>query len=523
MAPEMTCFTCGGSLKGPYVAAHGQNYHSDHFRCTVCATILHPHETNYWCDKLVYCRFHYSTRFAPKCTGCTTAVLAHSVTRSEGECWHPECYAINKFWSVKLAPLNREALKLDTTRRQYEIEEQSYESKALISEQTQIQDQVHRIWDHLSTYEISVAICLKSCISSILGLSANRGVHSDSETWWTKLKLHCDALLHAIDAFAPPPPTSAELQALGQTLRDQIRYLYASCSPSSTFKVDKLVENHMIHLIHDILSRVLSSTLHLTRQQRDSRLTKVFELLDQLRQAITEQPSSLPLVDPDDFKAVYETPPFDTLGWNRSIESRFTHAPEVAGPLMPQPVIPVHLGMGTIGPLRGTAAPPKQTGVFHRASIRRPLGHAVPGAIVMTAEDPPKLPRGNMRGRSILPALGGQQRKRATTPPPAVVKASRPKSPQIIIQRSSSRSSSRPRQSSNASVASAERARSKAQAPVKHKPRNPAPQPALESVQPPAVVPRSQRRRSSPPRVVHMETAGPVVKPTSSPSGPALR
>jgi hypothetical protein len=76
----------------------------------------------------------------------------------------------------------------------------------------------------------------------------------------------------------------------------------------------------MIHLIHDILCRVLSSTLHLTRQQRDSQFTKVFELLDQLRQAITEQPSSLPLVNPDDFKAVHETPPFDTLGWNRSIE-----------------------------------------------------------------------------------------------------------------------------------------------------------------------------------------------------------
>jgi hypothetical protein len=102
-----------------------------------------------------------------------------------------------------LAPLNREALKLDPTRRQYEIEEESYDSKALISEQIQIQDQIHRIWDHLSTYEISLATCLKSCISSILGLSADRGVHSDSEAWWTKLKLHCDALLQAI-----PPPTS---------------------------------------------------------------------------------------------------------------------------------------------------------------------------------------------------------------------------------------------------------------------------------------------------------------------------
>ncbi|KAF9505038.1 hypothetical protein BS47DRAFT_580335 [Hydnum rufescens UP504] len=223
---------------------------------------------------------------------------------------------------------------------------------------------------------------------------------------------------------------------------------------------------------------------------------------------------------------------------------------------MPQPVIPVHLGIGAVGPLRGTAAmPPRQTGVVHRGSIRRPLAHAAPGAVVMTVEDlppalpvkkdPPKPRNGNTRGKSI--PLGRKQKRRATTPPPAVVKGSRPKSPQIVTQRSSSRARSRPRQSSNASVASAERAPSKAQAPVrksrsrsvprrtgraprpetplnavKRKSRNPAPQPLPGSVQPPTVVPRSRPRRSSRPRMVHMETAHPVVKPTSNPSTPAL-
>jgi hypothetical protein len=47
----------------------------------------------------VYCHYHYSTRFATKCAGCSSAILKQFVEinrNNRDECWHPECYMINK-------------------------------------------------------------------------------------------------------------------------------------------------------------------------------------------------------------------------------------------------------------------------------------------------------------------------------------------------------------------------------------------------------------------------------------------
>lgn len=45
------------------------------------------------------CHFHYSTRFATKCVGCGVAILKQFVEinrNQQDECWHPECYMIQK-------------------------------------------------------------------------------------------------------------------------------------------------------------------------------------------------------------------------------------------------------------------------------------------------------------------------------------------------------------------------------------------------------------------------------------------
>ena len=75
----------------------------EHFTCSICPTLFGPHDSYYEHDGDVYCHYHYSTRFATKCAGCSTAILKQFVEINRNmrdECWHPECYMINKvsFW-----------------------------------------------------------------------------------------------------------------------------------------------------------------------------------------------------------------------------------------------------------------------------------------------------------------------------------------------------------------------------------------------------------------------------------------
>ena len=71
----------------------------EHFTCSICPTLFGPHDSYYEHDGDVYCHYHYSTRFATKCAGCSTAILKQFVEINRNmrdECWHPECYMINK-------------------------------------------------------------------------------------------------------------------------------------------------------------------------------------------------------------------------------------------------------------------------------------------------------------------------------------------------------------------------------------------------------------------------------------------
>ena len=91
----------------------------------MCPTLFGPQDSYYEHDGDVFCHFHYSTRFATKCAGCGSAILKQFVEINRNmrdECWHPECYMINKvcspisrrrignsfvvvhkFWNVKIA------------------------------------------------------------------------------------------------------------------------------------------------------------------------------------------------------------------------------------------------------------------------------------------------------------------------------------------------------------------------------------------------------------------------------------
>lgn len=89
------------SLRGVSLSCFGldKKYHVEHFTCSLCSTLFGPQDSYYEHDGDVYCHFHYSTRFATKCAGCNSAILKQFVEINRNmrdECWHPECYMINK-------------------------------------------------------------------------------------------------------------------------------------------------------------------------------------------------------------------------------------------------------------------------------------------------------------------------------------------------------------------------------------------------------------------------------------------
>jgi LIM domain len=76
-----------------------KKFHLEHFTCSLCPTLFGPQDSYYEHDGDAYCHFHYSTRFAAKCAGCNSAILKQIVEINRNmrdECWHPECYMINK-------------------------------------------------------------------------------------------------------------------------------------------------------------------------------------------------------------------------------------------------------------------------------------------------------------------------------------------------------------------------------------------------------------------------------------------
>ncbi|CEH15937.1 Adaptor protein Enigma and related PDZ-LIM proteins [Ceraceosorus bombacis] len=104
---DLICAKCSGALRGSYITALGKKFHVEHFTCSVCPTVFGPQDSYYEHDGQVFCHFHYSSRFAIRCTGCRTAILKQFVEinrNNRDEHWHPECYMIHKFWNIKLCP-----------------------------------------------------------------------------------------------------------------------------------------------------------------------------------------------------------------------------------------------------------------------------------------------------------------------------------------------------------------------------------------------------------------------------------
>ncbi|KAI5475752.1 Rho GTPase-activating protein [Pseudohyphozyma bogoriensis] len=235
---NLLCTKCGMALRGSYITALDMKFHVEHFTCSVCPTVFGPQDSYYEHAGSVYCHFHYSTRFAVKCTGCRTAILKQFVEinrNSTDEHWHPECYMIHKFWNIKLAasppPPSLPGTELSTStaststslstivpdsstpvesardatgppsraleEAEYILQEQSETPATLKERQKVMEQQVYRIWTVLSAFEESSAACISEMLRFVSSGSYIEGVGMAE-----KFVGHVETLFSAIDELA---------------------------------------------------------------------------------------------------------------------------------------------------------------------------------------------------------------------------------------------------------------------------------------------------------------------------------
>ncbi|CAO3597185.1 unnamed protein product [Absidia cylindrospora] len=187
---KLVCDQCGDALKGSYITAVGKKFHLEHFCCNNCGDVFGPEDSYYEHNNNVYCYFHYSVKFAIKCTGCDTAILKQFVELNRNnvdEHWHPECYMINKFWNVKLAHPSGQG------------HSNHFHSTAIELRDAQVamEEKVYRIWTVLSAFEDSSAACISDMLVHVSEGSYDEGVRM-ADYFIT----HVDVLFCAIDELA---------------------------------------------------------------------------------------------------------------------------------------------------------------------------------------------------------------------------------------------------------------------------------------------------------------------------------
>ncbi|XP_056293345.1 paxillin-like [Pseudoliparis swirei] len=84
------CHYCNGPILDRVVTALDKTWHPEHFFCAQCGAFFGPegfHEK----DGKAFCRKDYFDMFAPKCGGCTRAILENYIS-ALNSLWHPECF-----------------------------------------------------------------------------------------------------------------------------------------------------------------------------------------------------------------------------------------------------------------------------------------------------------------------------------------------------------------------------------------------------------------------------------------------
>ncbi|KAH9924759.1 uncharacterized protein B0H18DRAFT_1011057 [Fomitopsis serialis] len=200
---NLICAKCGMALRGSYITACNKKFHVEHFSCSVCPTLFGPQDSYYEHEGDVYCHYHYSTRFATKCAGCNSAILKQFVEINRNmrdECWHPECYMINKFWNVKVVarrpalPPSGDDSVPNSEEPPWVEEERTETAVSLKDKQIQMEQQVYRIWTVLSAFEESSAACISDMLRQV-----SNGQYLEAIRMAEKFILHVEVLFATID------------------------------------------------------------------------------------------------------------------------------------------------------------------------------------------------------------------------------------------------------------------------------------------------------------------------------------
>jgi hypothetical protein len=162
----------------------------------VCPTIFGAQDSYYEHEGDVFCHYHYSTRFAQRCTGCQNAILKQFVEifrNGQNQHWHPECYMIHKYWNVRLSNASKD--------RNAEIEMPKSEDNpvevirnSVREEEERVEEKVLWIWRTLSTFEERSA----TCISDML-LHVSNGVYFDGIMAAKRFIVHVDVFFKCAD------------------------------------------------------------------------------------------------------------------------------------------------------------------------------------------------------------------------------------------------------------------------------------------------------------------------------------
>lgn len=103
-------------------------------------------------------------------------------------------------WGIKLPPPERQIKSSNKNNLVvYREEEDHYDPQSLVDEQRRALDLVRQAWDFLSTFELSAAMSLNSCIRMI-----NRDVNPQEKVpWLSVLGQHTQAIKEALDDLEP--------------------------------------------------------------------------------------------------------------------------------------------------------------------------------------------------------------------------------------------------------------------------------------------------------------------------------
>ncbi|KAI8868394.1 hypothetical protein GQ42DRAFT_125323, partial [Ramicandelaber brevisporus] len=221
---QRICAHCMEPIRGSFILALDRSYHLEHFMCSMCNKLFGAEDNYYEHEDDVYCEEHYNLLVAVRCSGCNQGILGNFVEINENEtdsrkgAWHPECYMINRFWGIKIAPT---AYTPGSIRRSFVGDGPSLSSVGSMSmsmdsaaagglevldvlsgadRQLQArrhlisQEQIVQIWEVYSSYEETSA----ACISEML-LQVSLGNIREGLNMAERFIHHVDVLFNAID------------------------------------------------------------------------------------------------------------------------------------------------------------------------------------------------------------------------------------------------------------------------------------------------------------------------------------